>query len=480
MPLLTSLALSAQRFKFPLPQVVRDPLRRLLHGMVEDKLVGHGVEGWTTPLIARCSDLVVPLSPGLEERINVDTLPANLNRPAAADATLRCLVVTSDLDAGGMDEVAALLARRLNQHRIATAVLHASAHGTEDGKPSGRLGRILASEGIEVVELAHERGLSWIASWNPDIISAHGAPEWVMNAAAQFSVPLVETLHGMHSLFNANWENEVRRSEKIQCIVAVSELVRQQYLRNNPSFPREKILTIPNGVDLESRTPVDRAAARARLGLQDEFMFISLSRHCLQKNTYGLVAAFEEVAARHPKAHLVIAGRPDDAVYFSQVRRLRDGLKCRDRIHLRDHTPKPAELLSAADGFVLDSFFEGWSLASMEALCAGVPIVVSDVGGAREQLADDERRGFLIPNPVGDALAVNWNVIRDFSFRRQANREPLVHAMSSLVQRQAEALARRAWLIEDSKVRFNIDRCLQSHAGVLKAAAKCRALQSRP
>ena len=53
----------------------------------------------------------------------------------------------------------------------------------------------------------------------------------------------------------------------------------------------------------------------------------------------------------------------------------------------------PPHLLAAADGFVLDSFFEGWSLASMEALFAGVPMVLSEVGGAREQIGDDPSVG---------------------------------------------------------------------------------------
>jgi len=58
-------------------------------------------------------------------------------------------------------------------------------------------------------------------------------------------------------------------------------------------------------------------------------------------------------------------------VYFAQVMRLRDALACRDRIHLRDHTPNPAELLALA----MVSFStrsSSWSLASMEALHAGV------------------------------------------------------------------------------------------------------------
>lgn len=200
-------------------------------------------------------------------------------------------------------------------------------------------------------------------------------------------------------------------------------------------------------------------------------MFVSLARHSLQKNTYGLVAAFEEVAERHPDAYLVIAGRPDDPVYFTQVMRLRAGLSCRDRVHLRDHISNPSELLALADGFVLDSFFEAWSLASMEALHAGVPVVLSEVAGAREQVGEGEARGHLIPNPVGDPLRVNRETMREARFARQVNREALVAAMSSLITNRATRLAARQRLISESAARFHPDVCLRSHARMLVAAA---------
>ena len=246
---------------------------------------------------------------------------------------------------------------------------------------------------------------------------------------------------------------------------------RRQYLDLNLTFPLERIVTIPNGVDDWRRTPGNRDWARARWGVRDEYVFVSLGRHCLQKNTYGLVAAFEDVAERHPEAHLVIAGRPDDAVYFTQVMRLRAALACRDRIHLRDHTSNPAELLALADGFVLDSFFEAGPLVSMEALHAGVPVVISEVGEAREQVGDGGTRGHVVPNPLGDPLRVNWETIREARYARQVNREALVAAMSSLIADRAIWLAARQRLMSESTARFHPDVCLRSHARVLAAAA---------
>ena len=196
-----------------------------------------------------------------------------------------------------------------------------------------------------------------------------------------------------------------------------------------------------------------------------------MSRHCLQKNTYGLLTAFGDLAQHHPEAHLVVAGKVVDPRYSRHVLRLRESLPCRDRIHLRSHLADPASLLAAADGFVLNSFFEGWPLASMEALFAGLPVVISDVGGAREQMGSDPARGHLVGNPLGDALRVDWESMRMARYRRQANRDELVTAMRQLVENRQHYLHDRAGLAAESAARFSADTCIARHAAVLRAVA---------
>jgi glycosyltransferase involved in cell wall biosynthesis len=420
--------------------------------------------------------------------------PANPSRPAQADPlletgeptqatplpdgmsrddepVLRCLVVTGLLDVGGMDEVVAFLARRLPGRRMHTAVLHATSDPSATGEPSGRLGQMLRSAGIEVREAGEQGASAWIQHWRPDVITAHGAPDWVLGIAERLGIPCVDNLHGMHTHFWADWRAEAARSARLSAFVSVSELVRDQYLAGNPSFPAGRIVTIPNGVDDQRRAAGDRAAARSRLGLAGEYLFVSLARYCLQKNTYGLLTAFAEVARQHGDAHLVVAGRPDDIRYYRRVLRLRDGLPGADRIHLRDHVTAPAELLAAADGFVLDSFFEGWSLASMEALFAGVPVVLSEVGGAREQIAGDRARGHVVTNPLGDPLQVNWAAAGQARYQPQVNRDELAAAMGDLIASREDYLANRGRLAAESAARFSADSCLDQHAEVLRAVA---------
>jgi glycosyltransferase involved in cell wall biosynthesis len=266
--------------------------------------------------------------------------------------------------------------------------------------------------------------------------------------------------------------SEAMRSRKVASIIAVSELVRQQYLAVNPDIEPARVVTVPNSVNSARIPRLDPAQCRDWLGLHDEFLFVSLARYSPQKNTYGLISVFDEVAAEYPEAHLLIAGRPDEGTYSHQVRQLRDRLRSRDRIHLRDHAPWPAAALAAANAFVLDSYFEGWSLASMEALYAGLPVILSDVGGAREQVGDDGERGQLVGNPVGDRLAVNWNTIDESLYARQPNRDELVAAMCLAVERREHWTSRRDELRRESAVRFHPDRAIRGHAAVIRRAAE--------
>jgi glycosyltransferase involved in cell wall biosynthesis len=462
---LRRLLLFAQRSRLRPPEAIRRLLRPLLSSSGVGGDSGSLLSPWWTPLKGDRGDPPVietaaaPRVPG----------PVTDSRQSSRDR-LRCLIATGALDAGGLDEVATFLALRLRSHGFETAVVHCGEDLPEDGV-NGRLARVLVDGAVEVVESAAVEAAAFIRAWRPDVVSAHGVPDWVLKVCDESDIPYVETLHGMHTLIGADWEHEAKRAQGVSYYIAVSELVRQQYLSRNPRFPPERIVTIPNGVDDQRRKPVDRAHARRLLGLSDEFLFVSLARYCLQKNAFGLVRAFDDVARRHAAAHLLISGRVDDDAYYAQVSAAVERSSVKGHVHMRDHCPAPSILFAAADAFVLNSFFEGWALASMEALTFGLPVVVSEVGGAREQVGEDGSRGFLVPNPLGDPLSLDWQRMRVAAFRDQANLDYIVDAMSSVVSSREEWARRRQSLQHESVERFSAERCLLQHAEVLRQAA---------
>jgi glycosyltransferase involved in cell wall biosynthesis len=456
---LAKLALTARRRGVRPPAFVKRLLRR---AMVPD-LEAVTLEGWTRPLIGD----------GLlgEPPIDGLTLQAGYQTPAAEEnplATLKCLVAVGECDAGGSAYVAALLTRRLGEHGIATALAYTP---DEPGVGSSRLADQLRSEGRAVNEILDAVAAGTLLDAERfEVISAHGAPGWWVDVASARGIPMIETLHLPPGIMYEDRRAEAARAQRLTGVIAVSELLRSEYLSLVPGLDPGAVTVIPNGIDDRRLPHVDRAQARAWLGLTDEFLFVSLARFSAQKNPIGLISAFDRVAAEHPDVHLLIAGALIDSRYVVELRQQLSVLTGRNRVHLRDHTPWPSALLAAADAFVLDSFFEaGFVLAAMEALYAGVPVLISDVAGAREQM-EEGRSGYLVANPLGDPLGVTWETVGAHAYRVQENHDELVTAMKRVIDERVEWAARRGELTKWATDRFGADRSLALHAKAILAA----------
>lgn len=464
-----------QRCRVPIPVTFRRLVRRLLTripgGRVQTTV--NVADQWPDPsgLDIRGSDsalLSTSSSPSPKIMNQPGSLACSIRHPFWPEPQrgLRCMVATGTLDLGGLEIVALFLARGLPSQGLDTVVAHVPSAGSDE--PPAEL---LHLDGVPVVRVPRREIRQWLQTHRPDVISMHSPPDWFVVAASEAGVPAIETLHGAHNFFDrASWAGERRRSQQITGFIAVSDLVRRQYLRANPEYRPDNVVTIPNGVDHHHIKHPDRARAREWLGLRDEFLFVSLARYVLQKNTFGLVSAFADVARAQPEAHLLCAGAIVDQLYFEQVRRFRDGMPCAGQIHLRGPCPDVSTVLAAADAFVLDSFFEGWSLASMEALFAGLPVILSDVGGAREQLGEDRSRGYLVGNPLGDPAAMDWHNMGRAQFASQINRAALVEAMLAVVIDREHWADARQELKAEAMARFSAEVCLQRYAEVLTRA----------
>jgi glycosyltransferase involved in cell wall biosynthesis len=437
------------------------PMKYLLSRAVRPAATAD-VEGWSVPLVG---DGMLRL-PSPTPQVPPATPAADA--PVAADLRLRVLLVTDTFDASGVEEFVAFLARALVRAGCEVAVLVA---GVDRMPAVGRLGHEVRREGITVVAATESDGAAWMTEWGPDVVDAHADTVWPLRVADAAGIPSVLTLHGPHNILGRSPGRLAEMRGGVRTIVAVSETVAAQYRAADPDFPPERVVAIGNPVDPARAPRGSRADMRAALGLSDERLFVSLARHGVQKNAYGLVSAFADTAAVDSRAHLLICGRVDDAAYAAQVVALRDRLGLRGRVHMRDNLVGAPELLAAADVFVLDSFFEGWSLSSSEALGAGVPCILSDVGGAREQLdGDGPRRGIVVPNPLGDQ-PLSWDAISAARFRPQANRDALSAALRAAASGAAE-FAPATEIAEFARARFSAAACIAGHAAVLRNAAQ--------
>jgi glycosyltransferase involved in cell wall biosynthesis len=163
---------------------------------------------------------------------------------------------------------------------------------------------------------------------------------------------------------------------------------------------RDGIAVHHTGIDLDRFRPGDKAAAKARLGLSGPVL-VSLGALVPVKGQALAIAALAELAG----ATLILAGDgPSHGGLEAGARRL--GVAERVRfVGAVPHGELPA-LLQAADVMVLPSEREGLANAWIEALACGVPLVIPDVGGAREVL-DRPEAGRIAPrDPQAIAAAV--------------------------------------------------------------------------
>lgn len=461
--LTTEAYLWAQRSDWPVPSGLRRRLRNVMvdaGGSQEPVELDH----WAMPLLGpraeRKVDHDIPsiTRMQLQAASNISTAwPLSTERQ---QPRFKCAVVNGVAGIGGLDKVARALAQHLPCHGFETVLV------VGEGQAASQLHDLDPS--IEVVELGPETIGGWLDSYRPDVISGHSPSDWLVHAAHKSGIPVVETLHGAHTFFGTTHQiAERQRNKYVKTLVAVSELVRRQYLRAIPERDPRSIVTIPNGTAAQAHDDAGRDQLRASYGLRDEFLFVSLARYCLQKNSYGLVEAFDAFAREHDNVHLLIAGPVEDLHYCRQVLHARKHAACSDRIHLRGNCDDIGALLAAADGFVLNSFFEGWALASMEALVAGLPIVMSEVGGAREQIGEDGTRGIVVNNPLGDPELLDWDTMSRARFRPQVNRQQLIQAMRAVAAQSEHWSGLRATIRQDALARFSIERFVAGHANVL-------------
>jgi glycosyltransferase involved in cell wall biosynthesis len=165
-------------------------------------------------------------------------------------------------------------------------------------------------------------------------------------------------------------------------------------------MPPERIRVHHTGVDHERFRPVERAAAKAALGVEGPLLATAGWLIPLKGQRLTL-AALEDI----PEATLLVIGDgPDRAALEAQARDR--GLAGRVRfLGNRRHEELPA-LLAAADVLVQPSEREGLANIWVEALACGTPIAISDVGGARELVDRPEAGRIAVRNPKAIAAAV--------------------------------------------------------------------------
>jgi len=246
------------------------------------------------------------------------------------------------------------------------------------------------------------------------VIHAH---EFTANAYGSLmgqilGVPVVATVHGK----NYYTEKVKRRmayryASRVSRMVAVSEDLKQFIVRR-AGVAEHRVNVIYNGVDVAGLPPADQLSAiRTDLRLDGyDHVIGAVGSLYPVKGHIHLIKALPEILRACPKTLLLLVGQGElaQALKAEVVKRKLDA-------HVRFlgfRNDVPA-LLSLFDVFVLPSLSEGLSMALLEAMAAGKPVVATKVGGNSELVIDGDT-GFLIdaesPESISNRVV---HVLRD-------------------------------------------------------------------
>jgi glycosyltransferase involved in cell wall biosynthesis len=190
---------------------------------------------------------------------------------------------------------------------------------------------------------------------------------------------------------------------RVDRIICVCEAVRQDLIANRFMgwhLPLEKVVTVHKGHYVDWWQRDDVPADLSELGIPAGVPVVGcVAQMRKRKGIPLLVEAFERLA--DPDAHLVLIGCVGDRRVPGRIARS----PARDRIHLLGWRADAARLAGAFDVFVLPTLRrEGLPRAVIEAMCQGVPPVVTDAGGSPE-LIEDGVSGRIVPPGDPRALA---------------------------------------------------------------------------
>lgn len=171
--------------------------------------------------------------------------------------------------------------------------------------------------------------------------------------------------------------------------------------------PGDRIHLVPYSVDnprFMAKAGGDRGAVRSQFGIaDDEVVVLYASKLTGRKRAADLIHAMAKLQARGVRATLLVVGSGEERERLERLAK-ELGLARSVFAGFVNQGALPS-VLQSADIFVLPSESEPWGLIVNEAMCAGLPVVVTDQVGAADDLVAEGENGYVVPVGGVDALA---------------------------------------------------------------------------
>jgi glycosyltransferase involved in cell wall biosynthesis len=224
-----------------------------------------------------------------------------------------------------------------------------------------------------------------------DVVHCHGI--WHFGSVAPFlfknNTPKAITIHGLldkWALHHGYWKKRLfgmlfqKRFLRKADLIQINNRDELNDLRQFLGFQHPNIAIIPNGMQMDELSNLPpKGSFRKQFNLPaDRKLVLFMGRLNIKKGLDLLLPAFKKYTEKYDDALLILAG-PDDG-YQAETERFIKENQLQDKmlmVGMLTGDTKKAALADAAI-FALPSYSEGFSIAALEAMTAGVPALVSD------------------------------------------------------------------------------------------------------
>ncbi|MFC4767612.1 1,4-alpha-glucan branching protein domain-containing protein [Effusibacillus consociatus] len=257
---------------------------------------------------------------------------------------------------------------------------------------------------IDACQTLIQSGLSF------DVIHAH---DWLVCYAAktlkeQYDLPLVTTIHATEHGRNQGIHTDLQRyisslewrlTYEAQRVIVCSTYMRQE-VETIFQLPGDKLEVIANGVDPELlKFGRSGKICKQPFAMENERIVLFVGRLVREKGVHTLLEAVPSILSEHPDVKFVIAGK---GPALQDLEQLAERLGVHGKVLFTGFISDEERnrLLQAADVAVFPSLYEPFGIVALEAMAAGTPVVVSDVGGLAD-VVDHGRNGLkMYPGDV--------------------------------------------------------------------------------
>lgn len=311
------------------------------------------------------------------------------------DDRLRAVQIITSLQRGGAERIALGLNRTWQSRADVCPLLIALGPPSRTAFPTPNNCVVLPADGPRLMRA--ERAATLASSFQADIVHSHLLDRAELQHFAKVGLPHMATIHNARQ----GWTHQTDQltHDDIDLLVGCSKAVEQDLRLSLNGVP---IRTIWNGIDPQDVLSTNgirnncRSQIRRNLRIADNaLVVVTVANVRPQKRMERLPAILRElqklVSLEEPsrEVHLIIAGElsSGNAMAQQSERLLQDAIETTQMarfVHWLGSVDDVRGLLASADVVVSTSDYEGLSLAHLEALAAGKPVIAYAVGGTAE------------------------------------------------------------------------------------------------